>query len=198
MGDHKVNCQSWGNISWHRGKWGTKIANNRATKTAWNICVCGWMCVCAASVSVWVCEGESGGLWSESEWAISLAAALSLSLSLSRRGSPSCGQQWKWARPCSKCGDLVANPTLFPLLSPLNDAYCILPRRRRRKGERTMEPKLPLPPSQFALISQSGVKRAKMYANSIYKGHFDCSFVTVLVCASSVELVGITVKRFKH
>lgn len=119
------------------GKWGTKIANNRTMKTGCDVCVCLTGCVCA---SVWV------WLWSESEWAISLAALLSppllpfpsLSLSVSLRGSLSCGQQWKWARPCSKCGDLVANPTLFPPLSPLNDAYCILPGMRRRR----MEPKL--------------------------------------------------------
>ncbi len=160
------------------------------------MCVAG--CVCAQQVCQFECVRERVAGCDQKVNEPFHWLQLSLSLSLSRRGSPSCGQQWKWARPCSKCGDLVANPTLFPLLSPLNDAYCILPRRRRRKGERTMEPKLPLPPSQFALISQSGVKRAKMYANSIYKGHFDCSFVTVLVCASSVELVGITVKRFKH
>lgn len=136
--DHKVSCRSWGNLSWHRGKWGTKIANKPHDGDS----LVG-DCMCVRQV----CQCECVRLWSESEWAISPAAAL-LSLSLSLRGgSLSRGRRWKWARPCSKCGDLVANPSLFPLLSPLNDAYCILPKRRRRR-RRGMGPQLPCPHSQ--------------------------------------------------
>lgn len=147
--------------------------------------VCVWLAVCAH-------QFECVRLWSESEWAISLAAllpppslSLSLSLSVSLRGSLSCGQQWKWARPCSKCGDLVANPTLFPPLSPLNDAYCILPRMRRRRMEPKLRQSTPPPPfPSFLLVcahQPSGGLKQHRHVLFLSKGHFGFSLMTVLI-----------------
>ena len=86
----------------------------------------GYVCVC-------VCVSERVVIRKWMSHFTGCSSPLSPSLSLSG------GQQWKWARPCSKCGDLVANPALFPALSPLNDAHCILPRRRRRRRRRRKE-----------------------------------------------------------
>lgn len=106
------------------------------------------MCSECVSLSVWGREWRAVIRKWMSHFTGCLSLSFSLSGSLSRRGSPSCGQRWKWARPCSKCGDLVANPAPFPPLSPLNDGYCILPRRRMEDGVPAS--------SRFALISQYG------------------------------------------
>lgn len=143
------------------GKWGTKIANNRTMKTGCDVCVCLTGCVCA---SVWVCQAVIRKWMSHFTGCSSPPSfpfPFPLSLSVSLRGSLSCGQQWKWARPCSKCGDLVANPTLFPPLSPLNDAYCILPGMRRRRMEPKLRQSTPPFPSFLLVCAHQPVWRTK-------------------------------------
>lgn len=158
--DHKVSCQSWGNIS---RRWGSE-GQKRQITTQWS----------QPALSVYVCECQfkcgkkrSGRLWSESEWAIS-PAALRLFFSLSQKGSWSRGRRWKWARSCGECGDLVANPALFVPLSPLNDFYCILPRDRRRRRSRRRRPKVRQKPSNpLSLFSSASLddlrSRKKVY-----------------------------------
>ena len=110
------------------------------------MCVCVCVCVCQFE-----CVSERVVIRKRMSHFTGCGSPLSPSLSLSG------GQQWKWARPCSKCGDLVANPALFPTLSPLNDAYCILPRRRRRRRRKGgWSWNYPSPPSLFAPISHYG------------------------------------------